>query len=265
MEVQYYYLSSPGGREDNEDAVGFWRPSTDEEWQTRGAVMILADGVGGHGDGDLASRLAVNTALKTFTAAALDAPPAELVREMAEAANVAVLEAGIDAARVSRHSNRMATTFTASLVRGDKAYVAHVGDCRLYHFRGQQINRITTDHSYAGIQVKLRLIGVDQAAANSGRFSLTRALGQNSMLQVDTHVIAIQSGDFLVQCSDGLYSCMTERELHAIVTRWPEQSPAELRDLCERRKADDNFTAQVLQMITVDMPVPDSQAPVAAR
>jgi serine/threonine-protein kinase len=258
MDIRYYYLTAAGGRAVNDDAIGFWKPSSPDEWRTRGAVMAIADGVGGHGDGDLASRLAISVAMQTFAAAEPSSPPTALLHQMFEAANLAVIEAGTEASKAANSRLRMAATLTITIVRGNKAYVGHVGDCRLYHLRGQQINRITTDHSYSGIQVKLRLIGVDQASGSQGRYSLTRSVGQDPFLRVDTHALTLEPSDFLVQCSDGLYVCMTERELHSIVTRWPEQSPTELRDLCERRRADDNFTAQILQVLSIDAATNDS-------
>ena len=102
MEVAYHELSWKGPvRPKNEDSIGFRQPNDEEEWRRRGAVCIICDGVGGQGDGDIASKLAVETALRAYAAAAPGTPPTSLLRQMFNAANIAVYDASMDSRDVN--------------------------------------------------------------------------------------------------------------------------------------------------------------------
>src|SRR5271157_5963836 len=114
MELTYAELSSPGpARENNEDFVGFWQPETLEEKRSRGAVAVLADGVGGLHFGEVASRLAVETALKTFREAPGEQTPQQLLTQMFNAANLAVYDKGM----ADHGKSRMATTLAIVVFR----------------------------------------------------------------------------------------------------------------------------------------------------
>jgi serine/threonine protein phosphatase PrpC len=250
MEVSYYELSLPGlVRAKNEDSLGFRAPEEEEEWRRRGAVCILCDGVGGQGDGDKASQLAVKTALEAYADAAPGTPPSALLRQMFNTANLAVY----DAAMQNRHAKtRMATTMSVSLLRHHEAHIGHVGDCRVYHIHGREITRVTTDHSYTGMQMKLGLISAQEAANSDLRCVLTRSMGKDPMVQVDFYTIQINPGDFILQCCDGVYTSMSEQEILEIVNRRPEQACNELIALCERRGSDDNLSVQLIQIRNVE-------------
>src|SRR5437764_3722386 len=131
MEISYHELTWKGlVRPKNEDFLGFRQPSDHEEWRTRGAISIICDGVGGQGNGDVASKMAVERALEAYAAAPRGTPPISLLRQMFNAANLAVYDASLE----NRSDNkRMATTMTAALFRHHQVHVGHVGDCRLYH------------------------------------------------------------------------------------------------------------------------------------
>ena len=130
MELAYKEMSISGARPKNEDALGYKIPDDAEEWRRRGAISIICDGVGGQGDGDRASQLAVQKALSAYTDAAAGTPPAALLRQMFNAANIAVYDASMDGRQVDK---RMATTMTVSLFRHHEVHIGHVGDCRAYH------------------------------------------------------------------------------------------------------------------------------------
>jgi serine/threonine-protein kinase len=238
MELQYYQMTWKGPvRPVNEDSLGFHQPTDPEEWRKRGAISIICDGVGGQGSGDRASRLAVETALQTFTTAAPGTSPASLLRQMFNSANLAVYDAGMTNREAAL---RMATTMTAALFRYHEVHVGHVGDCRLYHIHAGEIRRITTDHSYT------------EAANSDLRSVLTRSMGKDPTVQVDFYSLQVTPGDFIVMCCDGVYTCMSEEEMRDIVTRWPEQACNELMSLCERRGGDDNVSVQVIQVRRVE-------------
>src|ERR1700690_96034 len=118
MELTYAELSSPGpARENNEDFVGFWQPQTLEEKRGRGAVAMLADGVGGLQRGEVASRLAVEIALKTFREAQEESTPQQLITQMCNAANLAVYDKGME----DHGKSRMATTLAIVVLRDRKS------------------------------------------------------------------------------------------------------------------------------------------------
>src|SRR5207244_146619 len=137
------------------DAAAFWEPEDPEGKRHLGAVAVVADGVGGQGSGDVASGLAVRRALETFQWAQGQGnlTPAYLLGQIFNSANVAVYDARQDG---PEHGS-MATTLTVALLRHNQLDIGHLGDCRVYLIRRSRIRRITTDHSYTGVQQKLGL------------------------------------------------------------------------------------------------------------
>jgi serine/threonine-protein kinase len=251
MEITYAQLSSPGPvREINEDSLGFWQSDIAEDRRTRGAIAIIADGVGGHGGGEIASRLAVDAALHYFQQASAETNPAQALSSMFNQANIAVY----DAAMKDRDGGkRMATTLTISLFRNDTVTIGHVGDCRVYLVQHGRIRRLTDDHSYSGVQVKLGLITVDEAANSELRSVLTRSVGLDPFIRADYHTLPVHRGDILIQCCDGLYCSMSEREIFDIVTTQPpEEACRQLIALAERRAAADNLSVQIVRVEDVE-------------
>jgi serine/threonine protein phosphatase PrpC len=250
MELSYCDFTWKGPvREKNEDTIAFRKPPTQQEWRGRGAVAIIADGVGGHGNGDVASQLAVSKALEVYEQAPLGLSPVALLRQMFNAANLAVYDASVEA---QGSDKRMATTMTAVLLRRDQVHVAHVGDCRVYHIHRREITRITTDHSYTGMQMKLGLINAHEAAASELRCLLTRSIGKDPTVQVDFHTVSVNPGEFIVLCCDGVHAAVSEQELAEIVRQNPGQACSKLRDLCERRGAEDNLSIQIIHVHQVE-------------
>jgi serine/threonine protein phosphatase PrpC len=246
MEIRFAEASSTGAvSKQNEDFIKSWIPSDPEERRSRGLLALIADGVGGHGNGDVASRLAVETALKTFLEAKPDSPARAVLSAMFQAANMAVYDQGMQ----SGQGLRMATTLSAALFRHSQVFVGHVGDCRAYLIRGQEITRLTTDHSYAGLQAKMGLISEAEAMTSKLRTVLTRNLGQQPFVRVDQTTAELSSGNVLVLCSDGLHGSVTEAEMRDLVLRRePQEACRELLALAERRGSQDNASVLVAQI-----------------
>ncbi len=169
-------------RPNNEDLTAFFQPDSLDDRRTRGIVAILADGVGGEERGEIASRLAVEAALQAFREAAPETAPAKLLGQMFNAANLAVY----DAAHHGPHKGKggMSTTLAVSLFRHDEVAVAHVGDTRIYHLRGETLTRLTTDHSYVSLEVKLGLVSERDAMTSRLRSVLTRSVGHDPVCRV---------------------------------------------------------------------------------
>jgi serine/threonine-protein kinase len=251
MRIKHASLSVPGPvRPHNEDAISFWQPSTDADWRSRGAVVILADGVGGQDFGEIASNTASTIACRAFCEGRTGAEPGQLLYEMFNAANIAVYDANL---KSHGKTGKMATTLTVSIFRHNEVNVGHVGDCRVYLVQQGRIRRITNDHSYAGVQLKLGLITVEDALNSPLRSVLTRSLGQEPVVRADYHTAQVSAGDILVQCCDGLWTKITDGEIQSIVTRLsPEEACRELVALAERRDADDNLSVQVVQVTAIE-------------
>jgi serine/threonine protein phosphatase PrpC len=250
MELTYAELSSPGpARENNEDFVGFWQPETLEEKRSRGAVAILADGVGGLNQGEVASRLAVETALKTFRQAPEGQTPQQMLTQMFNAANLAVYDKGME----DHGRARMATTLNIAVFRDNEIVVGNVGDSRVYLVRKAEIRQLSTDHTYIGMQQKLGLISEQEAKTSEKRSILTRSIGQEPVIRVDVESTMVFKGDRLVLCSDGLYGVMADSEIADIVSRLsPAQACRQLVALAEQRGTDDNLSVQIIQINDVE-------------
>lgn len=250
MEITYAGLSSPGPvRANNEDCLDFWQPPTPEEWRTRGAAVILADGVGGHGHGEVASQLACQNCRQIIAQAKPGATPAALLWQMFTAANLAVYDAGMK----NRTEGRMLTTLTVSIFRNNEVTIGHIGDCRTFAIQGGRIRRLTSDHSYAGVQVKLGLITVQDAMSSQLRSVLTRAVGQDPVIRLDYHTVVVNRGDYIVQCTDGLWCFVTETEIHEMAVKKPlEEACKQLIELAIRRGGDDNLSIQIVRIESVE-------------
>lgn len=251
MELTYAELSSPGpARENNEDFVGFWQPESPEEKRSRGAVALLADGVGGLGHGEVASRLAVETALKMFREAPEGKTPQQLVTQMFNTANLAIYDKIVE----SHGKSNMATTLCAVVLRNNEIVVGNVGDSRVYLVRKAEIKQLSTDHSYVGMQQKFGIISEQDARTSEYRSILTRSVGQEPVIRIDEESATAFKGDRVVLCSDGLYSHVTDSEIAEIVSRLsPAQACRQLVALAEKRGTTDNLSVQVLQINDVEV------------
>jgi serine/threonine-protein kinase len=249
MKVKCFQVSSVGTvRDHNEDFVVFWEPEDFYARQNIGSIAILADGVGGIGNGDIASRLAAETAIDIFREAKPDSSPADVIRQIYETASAKMFEA-------AREKGRMATTMITTIFRHDKVTIAHVGDSRAYLIRTGKIKRLTTDHSYTSLQVKLGLLLERNAMTSPHRSTLTRALGFDPICHYDISNEPLQTGDLILHCSDGLYGFVLDDEILDIINKChPGQACKNLIQLAEKRQASDNVSLQLIQVWDVDQP-----------
>ncbi|MDQ1393904.1 MAG: family protein phosphatase [Acidimicrobiaceae bacterium] len=249
--------SEPGDvRPHNEDFAGVFAPTIPDDAWDRGPFFIVADGLGGHAAGEVASRTAVETALAHWTAGT-PAAPHQAVRAAIRAANVAVY----DAALSNRHHG-MATTFTALTLAGNEAIIGHVGDSRCYLVRGPTTTQLTNDHSRVGEMLRAGLITPDQAANHPARSMISRSVGSEPGVSVDIIRQPTQAGDTFLLCSDGLWDVVGRRDItdvvEAIGTPAVPTVIAAADTLIEQalaRNTPDNVTLLVVR-ITTDRPVP---------
>ena len=191
-------------------------------------LAVLADGMGGHNAGEVASGMAVESivadALATVDpAAALDADAAQsLIRLHVRSANDRIHAASL----ASRERRGMGTTVVAALWHDGQVTVGHVGDSRLYRLRDSELTRLTRDHTLIQQGIDAGTLTVGQARVAPGRNILTRALGTEDNVDVDLATHDAQAGDLYLLCSDGLTEMLDDDEIARVLT----QRPATLRE-----------------------------------
>ncbi len=252
MELSVVSQSSAGPkREKNEDCLTFWQPDDPKERQRRGALALAADGVGGSKRGDEASQAAIRVGLEVFQRADPSLSSKHVLKEIFDQTNLALYEAGMSDPR----GGRMATTLTACLFRDKELAIGHVGDTRVYLVRNEEIRRLTNDHSYTGVQLKLRLITEQEARASHLRSILTRSVGPEPIVRFDFRKVKLNSRDRIVQCTDGLYCFVGDAEISEGVDRLNlDEICSYLISLAERRGTDDNLSIQVVQVDRLNEP-----------
>lgn len=234
-------------RSDNEDCVGACAP---DELDEGGPLFVVADGMGGHRAGEVASRIAVETVFGEWAARTGGAPP-QALRASVRAANGAVFAASLDV-----EQRGMGTTLTALTLSGREAHVAHVGDSRAYLVRGDRCSQLTADHSRVGEMLRMRLITPEQAAHHPARSQLTRSLGFTPAVQVDLVRSDAAVGDAFVLCSDGLWDLLSRQDIARLVSDiGPDDAAGALLDSALGRGAPDNVTVVVVR-ITAPLPAP---------
>jgi serine/threonine-protein kinase len=246
MRLRYARLSTTGPvRPTNEDWMDWWESPDPLTREKQGSVALLADGVGGLERGEVASRLAVETAMLEFQSAPGTTKPYALLRRMFTAACSAVHEKAV----AELKGKRMATTLTASVFRDGAVCVGNVGDTRAYFIRQKTIRRLTTDHVATSVPVKLGLLLERQAMVNPRRGELTRSVGAEPFCQPDFATQLVSHGDFVLQCTDGLHACVLDEEMREIVARsHPYDACKELVALAVKRGSDDNISLQLIEV-----------------
>lgn len=202
--MKYCALTETGKRQHNEDAV--FVPSNGEV-----ALAMVADGMGGHNAGDVASAMAVEAVVFQVKNGGKD--PGELLKQALNAANSAIYAA----AQENRAMQGMGTTAVAVLPFADNFAAANVGDSRVYLYREGELTQISRDHSYVQELVDAGYITKAQAAVHPRRNIITRALGTAPSETADIFRHTWKQGDMLLLCSDGLTSGLADMEIVRIL------------------------------------------------
>jgi serine/threonine protein phosphatase PrpC len=235
--------TDPGQRRGlNEDA---WRIADESDLgdmiEERGQLFAVADGMGGHAAGEVASELAIETLFAEYYGRD-DAPmsPAMRLEQAVLEANARIYEQA--GARASQAG--MGTTIVAAVARGEWLTIANVGDSRAYLVRSGIVQQLTHDHSWVAEQVTAGLLTEQQAQNHMYRNVVTRCLGHNPQIEVDTSEQVLEPGDAVLLCSDGLSNQVSEDELIRVIAQQaPPEAVAELIELANRYGGPDNITA----------------------
>lgn len=204
-------------------------------------LYLVADGMGGHTAGQVASELAVEAALQAIrTLEGASASLAEKLRYAVASANRAIYTT----ARERPELAGMGTTLVCLLSGGGRAALGHVGDSRAYLVRGERIRQLTDDHSIVGELLRRNEISEDAAREHPHRHVLTRALGVRKAVEPDLAELTPQPGDTFVLCSDGLTGHVEDHEIAKVVTQETDLQEAceRLVDLANGRGGEDNTT-----------------------
>ena len=223
--------------------VGLRRRSNEDRFALvpEHGFYLVADGMGGHTAGQVASQLAAEAATRAINALeGASATPCEKLRMVVAAANRAIYLA---AQRQPEYAG-MGTTVVAVLAAGDRAALAHVGDSRAYLVRRGKIRQLTDDHSIVGELLRRQEISADAAREHPHRHVLTRALGVRENVEPDLAELSPAHGDVFVLCSDGLTNHIEDLELAKLVTETSDLQEAceDLVDVANGRGGEDNVT-----------------------
>jgi len=252
LDLEFAELSDRGlVRDHNEDALGHVLPSGPAQVQSQGWFFAMADGMGGHQFGEVASQLAIKTALDGFRKIPKGVMHVSLLPRLVQEANAAVHDAGMATAP---RGARMGTTFVACALRFDSAVVSHVGDSRCYMFRNGVGTQLTRDHTMADEQVRLGILSKEEAATGEGRHVLTRSLGSELFVAADTITVNIIPGDLLLLCTDGLHGYVSDAVIQQIVQRYSDLERAAMALVAAANNAggQDNVSVQLIRVVAVE-------------
>jgi PPM family protein phosphatase len=231
------------------DTAGFTDPGrkrrrNEDSFVIEPPLFAVADGMGGAQAGEVASRLAAAAFREFHGADELD-PEARLAAIIQEA-NRRIFERASEDTQVSG----MGTTITAALVAADGLVIGHVGDSRAYRLRGEKFEQLTDDHSLVADLVRSGRITPEEADAHPQRSVITRALGTDREVDVDTFSVEAENGDLFLLCSDGLTTMVDDAEIRDVVTRARdlEQAGKGLVKAANKAGGEDNITVVLFRL-----------------
>src|SRR3954451_7592676 len=229
--------------------TGRQRHANEDSYFARSPVFAVADGMGGAQAGEVASRIAATT-FERRGRPKKEEPAEGQLETIAQAANRQIHKlAQEDSSRAG-----MGTTLTSALVRGDEVALGHVGDSRAYVLRDGQLKRLTKDHSLVEELRRQGRLTEEQAEEHPQRSIITRALGPEPSVNVDTMTFPARDGDVFLLCSDGLTTMVSDDEIREILVNSRNLRTAvnELVDAANRQGGRDNITAVAFRVADAD-------------
>lgn len=221
-------------------------------------LFIVADGMGGHAAGEVASRISVDTVvdfIKTMVKEKTVNWPFEFNEELSSVANglinaVQLANQAVGQAVVEDPQRAgMGSTIVALLIEDEQAYIAHVGDSRAYRIRDNKIEQLSSDHSWVNEQVKYNLLSEEEAKNHRFKNVITRALGSQPEVKVDLRTEEIEKGDYLILCSDGLSSLVEAEDIKEIIfnsNHDPQKACHDLVKTANNNGGTDNITVIIV-------------------
>lgn len=231
-------------RENNEDKMEFFLPEREDLLREKGVVLVVADGMGGHVSGQIASELAVEEFLLHYLQND-STNTLQAMRRAIEKANAFIyaVSQGIS------EREGMGCTFTAGVIKGRDLFVAHIGDSRLYLLRGDELLQLTKDHTWVAEQIEKGLLSEEEGKISPFRNVLTRSLGTRGEVQVDLSQFSLQVGDVILLCTDGFYEYLEEEEIKEHLRDDLSLAIFRLTEIAQERGGKDNITALAVRII----------------
>ncbi len=244
-------LTDPGCvRETNEDNGRHISPSVPADKLNRGTLTIVADGMGGHSSGEVASEMAVDLIGRYFYDNG-SSPVEEALRQAIEQASAEIFDSSIADTRLFG----MGTTVVALVIRDNAAWIAHVGDSRLYRLRNNHMDLLTMDHSQVMEMVKMGLLSIDEAQTHDDKNVILRAVGTQPHVEVEiSGPFEVIEGDEFLLCSDGLCDMVVDEEIARI---WNDSDEIHLAverlvELAKQRGGNDNITVAIVRALPAE-------------
>lgn len=220
-------------------------------------LFVVADGMGGHAAGEVASQEAVDTVFGMVKRGKRDLSPLTEPLDDGDArATCRLMESAVQAAtymvysmaELDQQKSGMGTTISAMLVTGGFAVTAQVGDSRIYRISSGAVEQLTEDHTLIAWQLKQGLITEEEAKVSPHRNVITRAVGNREYVEVDTRIVPVGRGDRFLLCSDGLHGYLTDPEVLPIVGLRGQSAVKRFVDLANERGGKDNITAVLVEI-----------------
>ncbi len=232
-------------RANNQDSFAAVRASHEEAWKQRGHVFIVADGMGAHAVGELASKMACDLIPHNYMKARTGTPSEAIVKSFREVS--ALIHSRASA---NRDFQGMGTTCSSLLLLPVGALVAHVGDSRVYRVRRDRIDQLSFDHSLVWELVRRNHLTSEQANLSVPKNVITRSLGPEVEIEVDVEgPLAVELGDVYLLCSDGLSGPIDDHEIGAFAANFhPRDASRYLVNLANLRGGLDNITVLIVRI-----------------
>ncbi len=233
-------------RENNEDSSGYWESQDDSVYERLGRLAVVADGMGGHEGGQIASRIAVDAVQQTYSGSADGIPQQRLLAAIREAHHRIQQQA-----RENPGLQGMGTTCTAFALLGQTLCYAHVGDSHLYLLSKGHLRLLTRDHSLVAKLLENGIIRPEDAENHPQKHVLTAALGVADEIEPDfpPEQLLLEPSDVLLICTDGLWGQLTEAELKDVLaSQAPTEACRSLVQLAKDRGGPDNITLQIARI-----------------
>lgn len=240
MHIEYGSRSDQGKvRTSNEDSYAA---------SAKHRLFLVADGMGGHAAGEVASQIAASTmeeivALRSSS----ESNPQEVLRLAAEEANSRIYEA----ARIKREFAGMGSTLTALSFRDNHFYIVHVGDSRAYLLRDGALEQLTRDHSLVWHLLESGVLRKEELSSHPQKNLITRSIGPHPNVEVDLERGEAREGDIFLICSDGLTDAVTDENIRGILSHTdetPQEIGNRLVDMANERGGPDNVTVVVVRL-----------------
>jgi protein phosphatase len=247
IQVTIGAASDPGQkRKENQDSHSYRLPEEGSSHR-KGILLALADGMGGHSGGSVASQTAIEALMETYYTDMSSSITESLEKSFLKA-NERVIEKG--KSDIDLHG--LGSTLTAAVLKDDKMYYAHVGDSRGYIIYDKKITQFTEDHSYVASLLKAGVINEEEALTHPDGNIITRAIGADENLNVDVSPAyqKLKKNQYILLCCDGLYRVVTPEEITDTVYAYqdPEAISQKLVEMANAKGGPDNITVLIARI-----------------